>query len=192
MGLIKFHKTISSRIMSKSTVNPNEKALTKMELHRRYLPWKLMRFLKVILNDVFQKFISTDKQIFNISNKVTSIVKYRSSQRKCSVRKGVFRNLATVTEKYLCQSLYFNKVRPATLLKPRLRHKCFPLNFAKFLRTPFLQSTSGRPLLNVRRFGLKNKIFAGIKFQDFPINRTENYFTGTLPYTLFYFTRTIF
>ena len=25
----------------------------------------------------------------------------------------------------------------------RLQHRCFPLNFAKLLRTPFLQSTSG-------------------------------------------------
>ena len=41
----------------------------------------------------------------------------------------------------------FNKVadlRPATLLKKRLWHKSFPVNFAKFLRTPFLQNTSGR------------------------------------------------
>ena len=29
-------------------------------------------------------------------------------------------------------------LRPATLLKKRLWHKCFPVNFAKFLRTPFL------------------------------------------------------
>ena len=28
-------------------------------------------------------------------------------------------------------------------------HRCFPVNFAKFLRTPFLQSTSRRLLLNV-------------------------------------------
>ena len=28
-------------------------------------------------------------------------------------------------------------LRPATLLKKRLWHKCFPVNFAKFLRTPF-------------------------------------------------------
>ena len=28
--------------------------------------------------------------------------------------------------------------RPATLLKKRLWHMCFPMNFAKFLRTPFL------------------------------------------------------
>ena len=27
--------------------------------------------------------------------------------------------------------------RPATLLKKRLWHRCFPVNFVKFLRTPF-------------------------------------------------------
>ena len=34
----------------------------------------------------------------------------------------------------------FNKVadlRPATLLKKRLRHRCFPVNFVKLLRTTF-------------------------------------------------------
>ena len=35
----------------------------------------------------------------------------------------------------------------ATLLKKSLWHKCFPVNFAKFLRTPFLQNTYGRLLL---------------------------------------------
>ena len=46
------------------------------------------------------------------------------------------------------RSLFFNKVagqaRPATLLKKRLWHRCFPMNFAKFLRTTFSQNTSGR------------------------------------------------
>ena len=37
-------------------------------------------------------------------------------------------------------------LRPATLLKKRLWHKCFLVNFVKFLRTPFLQNTSGRLL----------------------------------------------
>ena len=37
--------------------------------------------------------------------------------------------------------------RAATLLKKRLWHRCFPVNFAKFLRTSFLQSTYGRLLL---------------------------------------------
>ena len=35
---------------------------------------------------------------------------------------------------------------PSTLLKKRLWHRCFPVNFVKFLRTPFLQSTSERLL----------------------------------------------
>ena len=63
----------------------------------------------------------------------------------CSVRKGVLRYFTKFTGKNLCQSLFFTKVagpRPATLLKKRLWHRCFPVNFAKFLRIPFLQNTS--------------------------------------------------
>ena len=37
--------------------------------------------------------------------------------------------------------------RSVTLLKKRLWHRCFPVNFTKFLRTPFLQNTSGRLIL---------------------------------------------
>ena len=67
-----------------------------------------------------------------------------------SVKKGVLGNFTKFTGKHLCQSLFFNEVaglRPATLLKKRLWYRCFPVNFAKFLRTLFLQSTSGRLLL---------------------------------------------
>ena len=41
--------------------------------------------------------------------------------------------------------------RASFLKKRRLWHKCFPVNFAKFLRIPFLQNTSGglRGLLNL-------------------------------------------
>ena len=35
---------------------------------------------------------------------------YKSSQRRCSVRKGVLRNFAKFTGKQLCQRLFFNKV----------------------------------------------------------------------------------
>ena len=57
------------------------------------------------------------------------------------MKKGVLRNFAKFTEKHLCQSLFFNKVadlRPATLFKKRFWRRYFPVNFAKFLRTPFL------------------------------------------------------
>ena len=74
----------------------------------------------------------------------------RSSHRRCSVKKGILRNFAKFTGKHMCQSLFFNKVAglsTATLLKKRLWHWCFPVNFAKFLRTPFPQNASGRLLL---------------------------------------------
>ena len=35
------------------------------------------------------------------------------------------------------------QARPATLLKKRLWHRCFSVNFLEFLRTPFLWNTSG-------------------------------------------------
>ena len=35
---------------------------------------------------------------------------YRSSHRRCSVRKGVLRNFAKFAGKHLCQSLFVNKV----------------------------------------------------------------------------------
>ena len=43
-------------------------------------------------------------------------------------------------------------LRPATLLKKRLWPRCFPVNLAKYLRTPFLQNTSGRLILRFMAF----------------------------------------
>ena len=65
----------------------------------------------------------------------------RSSRQEVFYKKCVLRNFPKFTRKDLCQSLFFNKVAglmPATLLKKRLWHKCFPVNFAKFLRISFL------------------------------------------------------
>ena len=66
---------------------------------------------------------------------------YRSSRPEVFYKKVVLRCFAKFTGKHLCQGLFFNKVAgltPATLLRKRLLHRCFPVNFAKFLRTPFL------------------------------------------------------
>ena len=65
---------------------------------------------------------------------------YRRSRPEVFCKEGALRNFAKFTEKHQCQSLFFNKVAglgPATLLKKKLWHWCFPVNFAKFLRTPF-------------------------------------------------------
>ena len=64
----------------------------------------------------------------------------RRSRPEAFCKNGVLRNLAKFTGKHLCHRLFSNKVaglRPATVLKKILRNKCFPVNFAKFLRTPF-------------------------------------------------------
>ena len=62
------------------------------------------------------------------------------------MKKDSSRSFAKFTGKHVCQSSFFNKVaglKPATLFKKRLWHGCFPVNFAKFLRTPFLQTPPG-------------------------------------------------
>ena len=85
----------------------------------------------------------------------------RNSHRRCSIKKGVLRNFTKFTGKHLCQSPFYNKVaglrplakrkkllfakvnacdnffgpaslKPAILLKKRLWHSCFPVNFANF------------------------------------------------------------
>ena len=85
----------------------------------------------------------------------------RSSHRRCPTGKGVLRNFAKFTGKDLCQSLFFNKAtdlrpatffRPTTLLKKKLWRRCFPVNFARFLRTLFLQNTLRRLLLEFQLF----------------------------------------
>ena len=38
------------------------------------------------------------------------------------------------------RALQISSHRPATLLKQRLLYRCFPVKFAKFLTTPFLQT----------------------------------------------------
>ena len=70
---------------------------------------------------------------------------HRSSRPEGFCKKGILRNFPKFSGKHLCQGLFFNKVaglRPGTLLKKRLWHRCFAVNFAKFLRIPFLQNTS--------------------------------------------------
>ena len=84
---------------------------------------------------------------------------YRCSHWRCSVKESVLRKVfAKFTGKQLCQRLYFNKVCGPKAVKRRLRHKCFPLNLEKFVRTPFLQNTS-RWLLLLLAFQKQPQVF---------------------------------
>ena len=69
---------------------------------------------------------------------------YRSSRPEVFFKKGVLRNFVKFIGKHLCERLFSNKaagLKPATLLKKRLWHRCFYVNFATFLRTPFFYRT---------------------------------------------------
>ena len=70
-----------------------------------------------------------------------TITSDRSSRPEVFCKKCILENFAKFTGKHLCQSLFFNKttgLRRATFLIERPWRRCFPVNFAKLLRTPFL------------------------------------------------------
>ena len=118
----------------------------------------------LLTSSVISQFLTGNTSVFSVSHLSQKCTNYviiirlpRACQMildcliqapwRCSVRKGVLGNFAKFTGKNLIQSLFFNKVAgvwPANLLEKRLWHRCFPVNFAKFSRTPFLQTTSGR------------------------------------------------
>ena len=80
---------------------------------------------------------------------------------------GVVKNFVTFTGKHLCWSLFLITLQVTKLainipewcrrrsgvfivnfeacnfIKRRLQHRCFPMKFEKFSRTPFLQNSSG-------------------------------------------------
>ena len=77
---------------------------------------------------------------------------FRSSRQMYSVRNDVLLNFTKFTGKHLYQR---PGLRPATILKKRLWHRCFPVNFEKFLRAPFLQNPSRRLFLTFNRCWFK-------------------------------------
>ena len=67
--------------------------------------------------------------------------------------KKVFLEFSQNSQENTCARVFFNKVtglRSVSLLKKRLWHRCFPMNLAKFLTTPFFQNSSRRLLLDLQ------------------------------------------
>ena len=63
------------------------------------------------------------------------------------IKKGVDKYFAKFTEN-TCVEVFFSE--PATLLRKRPWHRCFSVNSANFLWTPFLLNNFGRLLLEVQ------------------------------------------
>ena len=110
-----------------------------------------------VIRFTFTFFLIISTTTVNISDvcfgfKLKRPQRIRSSHQSCFIIKGVLRNFAKFTGKHLCQSLFFNKVAGLSFWKERLWHKCFHEDFVKFLRTSFLQNTSGQLLLSLWQY----------------------------------------
>ena len=92
-------------------------------------------FLRTLITSYFRpvniaKFLGTSF-LYNTS---------RSSRLHMFFKIGVLKSFANFTGKHLCSSLFLKNLQAEGLQlhKKRLRHRCFPVKFAKFLRAPFL------------------------------------------------------
>ena len=61
--------------------------------------------------------------------------KNRSSRSEIHLNIGVLENVGNFTGKYLCWSLFFNKVAGLQLYLKRRQHRCISKKFAKFSET---------------------------------------------------------
>ena len=91
-------------------------------------------------------------------------------------------NLTKFTGKYLSQSTFFDKLaglRPATLVKERLWHRCFPMNFTEFLKlyiTPPGDCSWNWTNLRISSY----RVTAGTNFQDKPIGHRPHVLVTSL------------
>ena len=72
----------------------------------------------------------------------------RTRHRRCSVKIGVLKNFANFARKHLCWSLFWPQ------------HRCFPVRFEKFLRTPILKNICERLLLSNQTWRCVNYTFS--------------------------------
>ena len=105
-------------------------------------------FLALVVTNYTEKFRGFKKgikQFLQLFETQYTSTLYRSSHQWSSIKKVVLRNFTKFTGKQHARASFL-------ILKKRLWHRCFPVNFVKFLRTPFLQNTSGWLLLFLQAF----------------------------------------
>ena len=97
-------------------------------------------------NRVWKSHLYTDrKQPQAVFCKKSCFYKFRKIYRKTPVPESQPATLLKRKLWHRCFCVNFAKLlRACNFVKKGPWHRCFPMNFAKFLRTPFLQNTSGQ------------------------------------------------
>ena len=144
-------------------------------------------FNVVLISDKDKNAINTGKHFV--------LFHFRSSRSEVFCKKGVLKNFGKFTAKYQCQSLFLVKLQARGLqlyfIKKETR-QCFPVNFAKFLKTPLVavSVTYRNTLINFMvTFFIRRRFKWAISFKyqlHFYLPRFQNFdfqdFLGT-PYT---------
>ena len=108
--------------------------------------WFPIRNLEEWSNQWKERALRYDVLVDKLKNKLWATIKKEEDQEKQKEEENHEEKFRRRMEEELEIDL-----RPATLLKKRLWHRCFPVDFVKFLRllrTPFSQNTSWWLLLN--------------------------------------------
>ena len=91
---------------------------------------------RIVLNDIKLKWLNPCCG-WLLKNQRPELTKNAETATGVFYKKVVFKNFAKLKEKIFCRSLFLNKfsvIQPATLLKKKLQHRCFLVNFAKCLK----------------------------------------------------------
>ena len=89
-------------------------------------------------------FINSSVQIFLLKNSWTI---FRSSHRRCSIKKAILKHFVIFTRKHLCWGVFFNEVaghQNCNCIKKRLQHRYFLAYIRKFVRRPILKNICKR------------------------------------------------
>ena len=109
---------------------------------KEFLKWKKIFSLVSKVLSFRTKHLRSCSYLFYISSLISIS---RSSLPELFRQKGVLKHFRRIHEK--------TPVPESPLLKNRLCYRCFPVNFAKLLSTPFLQNISGGCFCFSKRFG---------------------------------------
>ena len=96
---------------------------------------------------LFYKFFRTNISQVELEILRNSSTIFRSSHRRCSIKKAILKHFVIFTGKHLCRGLFFNKVaghQACNFIKKRLQHRYYLANIRKFIRRTILKNISER------------------------------------------------